>query len=55
MLKNLSFGVTQEFEILPDELGLDDLRDRGSASGWSSQGMTTSPGLVGKALADCAE
>ncbi len=31
-------------EILPDELGLDHLRDRGSASGWSSQGMTTSPG-----------
>ena len=27
MLKNLSFGVTQESEILPDELGLDDLGD----------------------------
>ena len=48
--KNLWFGVTQKSSSSQTSW----VSQHGSvpAGGWSSQGMTTSPGLVGKALAD---
>ena len=54
MLKNLSFGVIQESRSSQTSWVLM-TSGTGFGSGWSSQGMTTSPGLVGKALADRAE